>query len=130
VSFGALTPGDLSWEERPSGNGVSRFTADLTTAFGLEQSRARLWRLQPGARGRRHIELVQEEVWVVLEGSLTLLLGEPPERLELGPGGVASAKPGTAIQLRNDGDTDALVFAYGAPPVAGQAELLDDVELA
>jgi uncharacterized cupin superfamily protein len=120
---------DHSWEERPSlGSGGPRQVVDLTTAAGLGESRARLWRLPARARGRRHFERAQEEVFVVLEGTLTILLGDPPERIELAPYGVVSVKPGTAIQLRNETDHEVVLFAYGAPPVTGQSEILDDVE--
>ena len=51
----------------------------LTGALGLESSRASVWRYPPGARGRRHIEGAQEEVFLVLEGTVTLMLGEPAE---------------------------------------------------
>ncbi len=121
---------DHSWDERPSlGGEEPRSSVDLTTSVGLSESRARLWRLPPHARGRRHVEGAQEEVFVVLEGTLTMLLGDPFERLDLGPQGVVAVKPGTAIQLRNETDSQVTVLAYGAPAVAGQAELLDDVEL-
>jgi len=103
--------------------------ADLTPAAALTQSRARLWRLPPRSRGRRHAERAQEEVFVVLEGTLTLLLGDPPERFDLPAGSVAAAQPGTGIQMRNESDLEVVIFAYGAPPVAGQADYLDDVEL-
>ncbi len=66
---------------------------------------------------------------MVLSGTLTMLLGDPPERVELEPHSVVAVGPGTALQLRNEGEAEAVVFAYGAPPVAGQAEYLDDVEL-
>jgi mannose-6-phosphate isomerase-like protein (cupin superfamily) len=88
-----------------------------------------MWRLPAGARGRRHAEGDQEEVFVVLEGTLTMLLSDPPERVDLTAGSVAAVQPGTALQLRNEGDAELVVFAYGAPPVTGQAEYLDDVEL-
>jgi uncharacterized cupin superfamily protein len=122
---------DLDWEERPSigGGAAKRRTADLTAAAGLAESRARIWRLPPGARGRRHREREQEEVFVVLEGTLTMLLGEPPERHELAVGDVAAVTPGTEIQLRNESGAETVLFAYGAPPVEGQGELLEDVEL-
>ena len=122
---------DLDWEERPSigGGAAMRRTANLTAAAGLAESRARIWRLPPGARGRRHRERDQEEVFVVLEGTLTVLLGEPPERFDVPPRSVVSVEPGTAVQLRNESDAELIVLAYGAPPVAGQAEYLDDVEL-
>ena len=65
----------------------------------------------------------------MLEGTLTMLLGDPFERVDLQPQSVVSVNPGTAIQLRNETDSDVVVFAYGAPAVEGRAELLDDVEL-
>ncbi|HLX21465.1 MAG TPA: cupin domain-containing protein, partial [Gaiellaceae bacterium] len=119
------------WTERPAREGqrLPRQVADVTTAADLQESRARLWRLPGGTRGVRHIERAQEEVFVVLEGTLTILLGDPPERFDLPPKSVASVAPGTAIQMRNEGDAEVVVFAYGAPPVAGEAEYLDDVEL-
>jgi uncharacterized cupin superfamily protein len=130
VSYRVLPADRHEWEERPSpAGGAPRRAAEITGPAGLEQSRARLWRLPPGTRGRRHAEGAQEEVFVVLEGTLTILLGDPPERFDLPPQSVAAAQPGTGIQLRNEGDTDLVLFAYGAPPVAGQAEYLDDVEL-
>jgi hypothetical protein len=49
----------------------------------LHNMRANIWRLPPGVRGARHLERVQEEMFVVLEGTATLLLGDPPERVEL-----------------------------------------------
>ena len=39
--------------------------------------------IPPGSRGRRHLERAQEEVFVVLDGTLTMLLGDPPERVDL-----------------------------------------------
>ena len=118
------------WEERPSADGAPpRRFADVTSAGSLTQSRAKLWRIPPGARGVRHLERGQEEVFVVLEGTLTMLLGEPPERHDLPPESVVSVATGTALQLRNESDAEVVVFAYGAPPVTGQAEYLDDVEL-
>ena len=127
-----VVPSDRhEWTERPVGEGqrLPRSVADVTSSASLQESRARLWRLPPGTRGVRHVEQKQEEVFVVLAGTLTLLLGDPPERFDLPPHSVASVEPGTAIQQRNEGSEDVVVFAYGAPPVAGQAEYLDDVEL-
>ena len=34
---------------------------------------------------------------------------------------------GTEIQVRNEGDAEAVVLAWGAPAVTGQAEILDDL---
>jgi len=118
------------WEERPNlGGAPPRRMTDVTLSGALTQSRARIWRLPPGARGRRHRELVQEEVFVVLDGTLTMLLGEPPERHDLPRESVVAVAAGTGIQMRNESEREVVVFAYGAPPVTGRAEYLDDVEL-
>jgi mannose-6-phosphate isomerase-like protein (cupin superfamily) len=129
MGFRVIRPADEAWEERPTQAGVVRHAIDVTSTAGLSQSRARLWRYPPGARGRRHRENAQEEVFVVLEGTLTMLLGEPPERVDLGPKSVVVVETGTGLQVRNESDGDVLVFIYGAPPVTGQSEYLDDVEL-
>jgi uncharacterized cupin superfamily protein len=130
VPFSLLRPGDQSWEERPPiGVGAARHSLDITTATGITESRARMWRLPPGARGRRHAEKAQEEVFYVVSGTLTMLLGHPPERVDVEAGGIVAVKPGTGIQLHNTGDADAVVFAYGAPPVTGQVDYLEDIEL-
>jgi quercetin dioxygenase-like cupin family protein len=92
----------------------------------LEHTRANVWLLRPGSRGRRHRELVQEELFVVLEGTTTLLLGDPGEPVELPRGSIAVVEPNTALQVRNESDEDAVVLIVGAPPVHGQAEYLPD----
>jgi uncharacterized cupin superfamily protein len=130
VSFHVLRGDEHEWEERPYlADAPPRLISDITTAAGLTQSRARVWRIPPHTRGRRHKELVQEEVFVVLQGTLTMLLGDPPERHDLPPLSVVSVPTGNGIQMRNETDAEVVVFVYGAPPVRGQAEYLDDVEL-
>jgi mannose-6-phosphate isomerase-like protein (cupin superfamily) len=129
MGFRVIRPDEAAWEDRPNQEGKLRRVADVTTAGELTQSRARMWRYPPHTRGRRHAEGAQEEVFVVLEGTLTMLLGEPPERFDLAPQSVVTVSPGTALQMRNEGDGEVVVFAYGAPPVTGQGEFLDDVEL-
>jgi quercetin dioxygenase-like cupin family protein len=123
---------DHAYEERPPPEGregaPARHAADVTTAAGLQQSRARLWHYPPGSRGRRHADHAQEEVFVVLTGTLTMHLGEPPERVELPPESVVSVEPGTPLQLRNDGDEEVAVFIYGAPPEQAGADFLADAD--
>jgi mannose-6-phosphate isomerase-like protein (cupin superfamily) len=67
-------------------------------------------------------------VFVVVSGTLTMLLGEPPERVELPAESVVAVEPGTPLQLRNDSDQEVVVFIYGAPPVQGGADFFDDPE--
>ena len=114
---------DLEWE--PRGDESGRTIAALSE--GLTQSRANIWRYPPGAVGRRHKDPVQEEVFVVLDGTLTIDLGNPPERHELPRGSVLAVRPGTILQLRNLGSDELVLFIYGAPPVRGQAEFFPSV---
>jgi quercetin dioxygenase-like cupin family protein len=93
----------------------------------LSTTRANIWLMPPGSRGRRHRETDQEELFVALEGTATLLLGEPPQRVEAPPGSVVVVPVGTPIQLVNEGDEDSLVLIVGAPPTANRAEYLPDV---
>ena len=102
----------------------------VTTTVQLQQSRARLWRYPPHSTGRRHQDHAQEEVFVVVSGTLTMLLGDAPERVDLGPGSVVAVEPLTPLQVRNESDDELVVFIYGAPPVHAGADMLDDVDLA
>ena len=121
---------DLSWAERPANDGEEpRRAADLTSAVELKQSRARLWRYPPHSTGRRHQDHAQEEVFVCVSGTLTMLLGDEPERVDLGPGGVVAVEAMTPLQLRNESDEELIVFVYGAPPLQEGADFLDDVPL-
>jgi mannose-6-phosphate isomerase-like protein (cupin superfamily) len=115
------------YEERPYVDGqAARLAADVTTSAQLAQSRARIWRYPPHTRGRRHADHAQEEVFVVLAGTLTMLLGEPPERVDLPPESVVAVEPETPLQVRNENDEELVLFIYGAPPEQAGADFLDD----
>lgn len=76
------------------------------TSFGMNQIV-----LQPGQRGRIHRHLHQEEVYLVLEGQLTLLLeGEPTE---LGEGELIRVAPRVRRQLVNRGPGRLVLLALG-----------------
>ena len=121
---------DLEWEARPAHEGQEpRHAAALTEPANMNESRARMWRYPPHTRGRRHLDPDQEEVFVPLQGTLTMLLGEPGERVDVEPGGVVVVHRGTPLQMRNETDEDLVCFVYGAPPVRAGADFLDDVEL-
>jgi quercetin dioxygenase-like cupin family protein len=123
MAFTIFRQDAVEWEPRgdESGRTVARLSDSMTS------SRANIWRYPPGARGSRHADKMQEEVFVVLDGTLTVDLGEPPERHELERGSVLVVEPGTILQLRNAGDDELVLFIYGAPPVTGGAEFFDDI---
>jgi mannose-6-phosphate isomerase-like protein (cupin superfamily) len=129
VGYDVVHRAGLEFEERPGHEGQEpRHAAALTEAAHMTESRARMWRYAPHTRGRRHLDPDQEEVFVPLRGTLTMLLGEPWERVDVEPGGVVVVHPGTPLQMRNETDEEILVFVYGAPTRHGNAEFLDDVE--
>jgi len=55
-------------------------------------------------------------MFVPVAGTLTMYLGEPPERHNVPVGGVIRVAPGTALQSANHGDGDLLVYVHGHPP--------------
>jgi mannose-6-phosphate isomerase-like protein (cupin superfamily) len=128
MAFRAISPQDLSWITRPHEPGEpARHVAELSEIAGFADTRANIWRYEPGASGRRHRHPRQEETFVVLKGTLTMYIGEPPERVDIPPGGVVVVDPMTPLQTANHGDQDLLVYAYGYPPEDKHAELLDPV---
>ena len=123
MGFTIFRSGDLDWVPRADDD--PRQVTRLSDA--LTHSRANLWRYPPGTKGKRHADHAQEEVFVVLAGTLTVDLGEPPERHELPRGSVLAVQPGTILQLRNTGDEELVLFIYGAPPETGRGEFFPDV---
>jgi mannose-6-phosphate isomerase-like protein (cupin superfamily) len=76
------------------------------TSFGLNQIT-----LQPGQRGRIHRHREQEEVYLVLCGTLTVVFED--EERELGEGQLLRVAPETRRQLVNRGDSTCFVVAIG-----------------
>ena len=74
--------------------------------------------LAPGQRGRVHDHQVQEEVYLVWDGVLTLIVeGEPHD---LGRGELARVGPGVRRQIVNRGPENVAIVALGATPGAHQ----------
>jgi mannose-6-phosphate isomerase-like protein (cupin superfamily) len=125
VAYTVFHAGELEWSPRREGD--PRLVSELSGP--MTRSRANLFRYPPGAIGRRHIDPVQEEVFVVLDGTLTIHMGEgdDPTRHELERGSVLVVQPGTILQLRNSGSDDVVLFIYGAPPLVAGADFFEDV---
>src|SRR4051794_41629078 len=105
MGYQVARSGEHQFEERPHPERpeqAPRLAADLTGSLALRQSRARLWRYPPRTRGRRHRDLAQEEVFVVLAGTLTMLLGDPPERVELASESAVAVEAGNALHPPDD----------------------------
>jgi mannose-6-phosphate isomerase-like protein (cupin superfamily) len=126
VAFRVILPDELDWVERePEGDGAPRHVARLSDVAAFQHTRGSMWRYPPNSKGRRHRDTIQEETFVVLSGTLTMYLGDPPEKVEVPAGGVVHVESGTVLQSANHGDEEVLMYAYGAPPEAGGAEFLD-----
>lgn len=62
---------------------------------------------------------------MVLQGMLTMYVGEPPERVDVPRGGLIHIDAQTPLQAANHGGQDLLVYAYGYPPEDEHAEILE-----
>jgi mannose-6-phosphate isomerase-like protein (cupin superfamily) len=126
VGFRAIRSDRLEWKTRPhEPDEPARHVAELSELAGFAHTRANIWRYEPGATGRRHRHKHQEETFVVLAGTLTMYLGDPPERHDVATGGLIHVEPRTALQTVNHGDEDLVLYAYGTPPESEHAEILD-----
>jgi mannose-6-phosphate isomerase-like protein (cupin superfamily) len=76
------------------------------TSFGLNQIV-----LRPGQRGRIHRHRDQEEVYLVLSGTLTLVIER--EARELGQGELARVAPEVRRFIANRGEEDVVLIALG-----------------
>ena len=88
-----------------------RFVA-LRRALGVTTFGLNLILLRPRQQGRIHRHERQEEVYLVLEGTLTLAV-EGEER-ELAPGELARVAPAVRRRLLNRGDELCAVLAIGS----------------
>src|SRR5438045_1610508 len=126
MAFRVIRPDDLEWVTRDhEPDEAPRHVAGLSDRAAFAHTRANLWRYEPGAKGRRHKDMLQEETFVVLSGHLSMYLGEPAERHDVPPLGVVHVEPETPMQIVNHGAEDLVLYAYGAPPEDEHAELLD-----
>ena len=122
----AIRHDGLEWITRDHGpDEPARHVAELSERAGFAHTRANIWRYEPGAKGRRHRHRFQEETFVVLSGTLSMYVGELPERHDVEPGGLIHIEPGTPLQTVNHADVDLLVYVYGTPPEDEHAEILD-----
>jgi quercetin dioxygenase-like cupin family protein len=126
MAFRRVDSAELEWITRPHEPGEpARHVAELSEAAGFDGSRANLWRYEPGAKGRRHRHRLQDETFVPVAGTLTMYLGEPPERVDVSVGGLVHVEHGTELQTANHGDEDLLVYVHGSPLEDERAELLE-----
>lgn len=89
---------------------------------------ARLWRLRPGQASTRHRHRITTELYVLLEGTGRVRIGEDVHTLA--PLSGLLIEPGEVRQLFNDTDLDQLWLVVGAPPEAANTLEMTDEQLA
>ena len=93
--------------DHAGGDRFQRLRAEL----GVETFGLNLIRLAPRQQGRIHAHERQEEVYVVLSGTLTLATADGEH--QLGPNQAARVAPGVRRQLVNRGRERCIVLALG-----------------
>jgi len=126
VAYSVIRPDELEWITRPhEPDEPARHVAELSDLAGFAHTRANIWRYDPGAKGRRHRHKTQEETFVVLSGTLSMYVGDPPERVDVPAGGLIHVEAGTPLQSVNHAEEELVLYAYGTPPESERAEILD-----
>ncbi len=111
MSCRTLLARDAFW--RPS-NQLGVMNTDLAKQLHASTLGARLWRLHPGQASTRHRHRATTELYVLLEGTGRVRVGQDLHTLE--PLGSLLVDPGTVRQLFNDTHSDQLWLVVGAPP--------------
>src|ERR1051326_6885558 len=113
MSFRILRAADAFW--RPS-NQMGVLNTDLARQLGAETLGARIWRLTPGQASTKHRHEDEVELYVVLEGTGRMRIGDDVHTLA--PLSTVLVEPDVVRQIFNDTDADALWLVVGAPPEA------------
>jgi quercetin dioxygenase-like cupin family protein len=89
---------------------------DLAKQLGAGTLGARLWRIEPGQASTRHKHRETAELYVLLEGTGRIRVGD--ELLDLEPLDTLWVEPDVVRQPFNDTDADQLWLVVGAPQEA------------
>lgn len=111
MNYRLLRSGEAFWRRS---NQMKTLNTNLAEQLGATALGARMWRLEPGQASTKHRHFKQEELYVLLEGTGRVRIGE--EVLTLAPLDAMLVGPETVRQLFNDTDADQLWLVVGAPP--------------
>ncbi len=125
ASYRVLRGAQAFW--RPS-NQMGVLNCDLAKQLEATALGARLWRLKPGEASTGHRHRSTTELYVVLEGTGRLRVGD--ELLTLAPLDSVLVEPSTIRQPFNDTEDDQLWLVAGAPPEPASTLELSSEELA
>jgi uncharacterized cupin superfamily protein len=125
MGYRHLAAADAFWR-RSKQMGV--LNTDLAKQLEARALGARLWRLAPGEASTRHRHGVQEELYLLLEGSGRLRVDD--ELLTLEPLDALVVDPDSVRQVFNDTDAEALWLVVGAPPEPANTLEMNEHQLA
>jgi quercetin dioxygenase-like cupin family protein len=111
MSYRLLPAEEAFW--RPS-NQMGVLNTDLAKQLDSSTLGARLWCLHPGQASTRHRHRCTYELYVLLEGTGRIRIGE--ELHTLAPRSSLLVDPDEVRQLFNDTQADQLWLVVGAPP--------------
>jgi quercetin dioxygenase-like cupin family protein len=123
--YRVLPAADAFW--RPS-NQLKVLNTDLAKQLEAETLGARMWRLEPGQYSTRHRHRATAELYVVLEGTGRIRVGD--ELLTLEPLSSLYVEPEVVRQPFNDTEADQLWLVVGAPQEAANTLEMAENELA
>lgn len=123
--FRQLKSGDQFWRRS---NMMKTLNTDLGKQLEASQMGARLWRIEPGQASTRHRHRTTEELYVLLEGTGKIRVGD--ELLVLEPMDSVLVDPETVRQPFNDTDADQLWLIVGAPTEHADTTTMDEEVLA
>jgi mannose-6-phosphate isomerase-like protein (cupin superfamily) len=113
MGFRVLLADEAFW--RPS-NQMGVLNTDLAKQLEIGTLGARFWRLRSGQASTKHRHLEQTELYVLVEGTGRMRIGD--EVLTLEPHSAVMVEPDTVRQLFNDTEHEALWLVVGAPSEA------------
>lgn len=114
MGYRRLAAGEQHWRRS---NQMKVLNTDLGKQLEATTLGARLWRLEPGQASTKHRHPTQEELYVLLEGSGRIRIGD--EVLDLRPMDTLLVEPDTVRQVFNDSGDESLWLVVGAPPEVG-----------
>jgi uncharacterized cupin superfamily protein len=125
LAYRVLAAEDAFW--RPS-NQMGVLNTDLAKQLGAETLGARMWRLRPGQASTRHRHSEAAELYVVLEGTGRLRVGD--DVLTLTALSAVHVDPRETRQPFNDTEADQLWLVVGAPVEAANTLEMTERKLA
>ena len=125
MSYRTLTAEEALWRRS---NQMGVMNTDLAKQLEARTLGARLWRLAPGQASTRHRHRVTTELYVLLEGTGRIRVGD--DLRTVAPLSSVLVEAGQVRQLFNDTDADQLWLVVGAPPEPANTLEMTSEELA